>query len=121
MNAGPNEKIPFWGKNFIFYIYSVMLGVFGALGFYCAIMFMAITAFNEAGRSPIAYPFSVLAGFASLLICIGIFTAYVANFKFMRKRIQVILHLLILLAVFIGGVFTWSFLHTVISEIIRPY
>ena len=121
MNAGPNERIPFWGKNFIFYIYSAMLGVFGALGFYCAIMFIAINAFNEAGRSPIAYPFSVLAGFASFLICIGIVTAYVANFKFMRKRIQVILHLLTVFAVFIGGVFTWSFLHTVISEIIRPY
>lgn len=121
MNAELNEKIPFWGKNFIFYIYSAMLGVFGALGFYCAIMFMAITAFNEAGRSPIAYPFSVLAGFLSLFICIGIIAAYAHYFKYLRKRFQVVLHLLTVLAVFIGGVFTWSFLHTVISEIIRPY
>lgn len=115
------DRIPFWGKNFIFYVYSAMLGIFGALGFYCAIMFIAITAFNEAGRSPIAYPFSVLAGFSSLFICIGIITAYAKNFKYLRKRFQLVFHLLILLAVFVGGVFTWSFLHTVISEIIRPY
>ena len=121
MNAELNGKVPFWGKNYIFYVYSAMLGIFGALGFYCAIMFIAINAFNEAGRSPIAYPFSVLAGFLSLLICIGIFTAYVANFKFMRKRSQIIFHLLTVLAVFVGGVLMWSFLHTVISEIIRPY
>jgi hypothetical protein len=33
----------------------------------------------------------------------------------------VILHLLTVLAVFVGGVFAWGFLHSVISEIIRPY
>ena len=121
MYAELNEKIPFWGKNFIFYIYSVLLGIFGALGFYCAIMFVAIEAFNEVGRSPIAYPFSITAGFMSLFICIGIFTAYVANFKYMKKRVQVIFHLLTVLAVFVGGVLMWSFLHTVISEIIRHY
>lgn len=121
MNAELNDKIPFWGKNYIFYVYSAMLGIFGALGSYCAIMFIAINAFNEAGRSPIAYPFSVLAGFLSLLICFGIVTVYAKNFKHLRKRFQVILHLLTVLAVFVGGVFMWSFLHTVISEIIRPY
>jgi hypothetical protein len=121
MNAELNEKIPFWGKNFIFYIYSALLGIVGALGFYCAIMCVAIEALNEVGRSPIAYPFSITAGFMSLFICIGIFTAYVANFKYMTKRVQAIFHLLTALAVFVGGVFMWSFLHTVISEIIRPY
>ena len=121
MNTELNEKIPFWGKNYIFYVYSATLGIFGALGFYCAIMFIAINAFNEAGRSPIAYPFSVLAGFLSLLICFGIVTVYAKNFKFLRKRFQLVFHLLIALAVFVSGVFMWSFLHTVISEIIRPY
>ena len=121
MNAELNEKIPFWGKNFIFYIYSAMLGIFGALGFYCMIMFMAICAFNEVSRSPIAYPFSVTAGFMSLFICIGIFTIYVANFKYMRKRFQVIFHLLTVAAVFVGGFVMWKFLHSVISSIIRPY
>jgi len=121
MNTAPNGKIPFWGKNYIFYVYSAMLGIFGALGFYCVIMFIAIGVFNEASRSPIAYPFSVLAGFMSLFICIGIVTVYAKNFKHLRKRFQVILHLLTVIAVFVGGVFMWSFLHTVISEIIRPY
>ena len=121
MKTELNNKIPFWGKNFIFYIYSALLGIFGALGFYCVIMFVAIEAFNEVSRSPIAYPFSITAGFMSLFICIGIFTAYVANFKYMAKRFQVIFHLLTALAVFVGGVFMWSFLHTIISNIIRPY
>lgn len=121
MTAELNEKIPFWGKNFIFYVYSAMLGIFGALGFYCLIMFWAIGALGEAGESPIAYPFSVLAGLLSLHICIGIFVLYAANFKYMQKRFQVIFHLLTVLAVFVGGVFMWSFLHSVVSSIIRPY
>ena len=121
MNAELNGKIPFWGKNYIFYVYSAMLGIFGALGFYCAIMFIAINAFNEAGRSPIAYPFSVLAGFMSLFICIGIVTVYAKNFKHLRKRFQLVFHLLTVIAVFVSGVFMWSFLHSLISSIIRPY
>lgn len=121
MNAELNEKIPFWGKNFIFYIYSAMLGIFGALGFYCIIMFIAIDVFNEVSRSPIAYPFSVTAGFLSLFICIGIVAVYANYFKYLKKRFQVILHLLTVLAVFVGGVFMWNFLHSLISSVIRPY
>ena len=121
MTNETNTKVPFWGNNLMFYIYSAILGVFGALGFYCMIMFLAIRAFNEVSRSPIAYPFSGITGFMSLCICIGIFTAYIVNFKYMKKRYQVVFHILTVIAVFVSGVFIWGFLHSTISNIIRPY
>ena len=57
-------------KNFLKkYLYSIMCGIFGCLGFYCLIYLISILNFHEVSKHPYGYPISMLLGLVSLVVC----------------------------------------------------
>ena len=41
------------------YLYSIMCGIFGCLGFYCLIYLISILNFHEVSKHPYGYPLSM--------------------------------------------------------------
>lgn len=99
MNNELIKAVPFWGKNFIFYIYSLLLGMFGGLVFHCLINF----AFSSSREHPISYPAYLSLGFLALLICFLFLGLYCSYYNHMKKKLQTILHFLTVVAGFVIG------------------
>ena len=58
-------------------IFSPIYGVFGSLGLYCLFNYMVMAVFHERHRHPYFAPFCVLAGLASLCICMAALAAHI--------------------------------------------
>ena len=58
-------------------VFSPIYGVFGSLGLYCFFNYMIMAAFHERHNHPYFAPFCVLAGLASLCICIATLAGHV--------------------------------------------
>ena len=116
MQSELNIKVPFWGKNFIFYIYSLILGMFGGLGFYCFINF----AFSNASRHPISYPAYLSLGFLALLVCFLFIGLYSSYYSYMEKKLQTILHLLTVVAGFVIGLPFSGLMDKILRIVLEP-
>ena len=58
------------------YLCSVIYGIFGSLGVICFINFVMMTAIDfKRENYPYSYPFCIMGGFLSLIICIATFCA----------------------------------------------
>ena len=111
-----NIKVPFWGKNFIFYIYGLLLGMFGGLGFYCFINF----AFSNASRHPISYPAYLSLGFFALLVCFLFIGLYCSYYSYMKKKLQTILHFLTVVVGFVIGLPFSGLMDKILRAILEP-
>ena len=111
-----NVKVPFWGKNFIFYLYSLLLGMFGGLGFYCFINF----AFSNASRHPISYPAYLSLGFLALLVCFLFIGLYCSYYSYMKKKLQTILHFLTVVVGFVIGLPFSGLMDKILRAILEP-
>ena len=67
-------------------IFSPIYGVFGSLGLYCFLNYMVMAAFHERHRHPYFAPFCVLAGLASLCICIAALAGHICCRAFKRDE-----------------------------------
>ena len=103
MQNNITQKLPFWGRNFMFYIYSVLLGVGGGLGFWCMISCIAMIAFSKPGEHPISGPIYSIMGLIAFWGCLWLLHLYWRNHKHMKKKLQTILHFLTVLAAFALG------------------
>ena len=110
-------KIPFWGKNQMFYIYSAFIGLFGGVGFYSLIS----VSVSDISTNPISWPGFLILGFISFSICLSLFGLYISNFTYMKKKLQIILHLLTLAACFVIGVPFTGLMYDLIKTIIKPF
>lgn len=52
------------------YLVALVYSIFGSLGFYCIFSWYCITAFNEIGKYPYLYPFSIIMGLICIIVCI---------------------------------------------------
>ena len=96
---------------------SFCLSASGALGLVCAFMLYVISAFKEASKHPIAYPFSLIVGLLSLFTFIVLIAAY---FKFRKNKRSVkglIIDILTCVFYFPAFFFSFSYLHQWISSI----
>ncbi|MBR4063199.1 MAG: hypothetical protein IKK01_09045 [Clostridia bacterium] len=116
MNSKINIKVPFWGKNCIFYIYSLLLGMFGGLGFYCFINFI----FSNASEHPISYPAYLSLGFLALLVCFLFIGLYCSYYSYIKKKLQAILHLLTVVAGFVIGLPFSGLMDKVLRTVLEP-
>jgi len=116
MNSELDIKIPFWGKNFIFYIYSLLLGMFGGLGFHCLINF----AFSSSREHPISYPAYLSLGFLALLVCFLFIGLYCSYYSYIKKKFQTILHLLTVVAGFVIGLPFSGLMDKVLRTVLEP-
>ena len=116
MNSEIDIKVPFWGKNFIFYIYSLLLGMFGGLGFHCLINF----AFSSSREHPISYPAYLSLGFLALLVCFLFIGLYCSYYSYMKKKLQTILHLLTLVTGFVIGLPFSGLMDKVLRTVVEP-
>lgn len=110
-------------------IFSPIYGVFGSLGLYCLFNYIVMAAFHERYRHPYFAPFCVLAGLASLCICIAVLTGHICcsiseknkNEKTLKRiygaKIAIIIALVIVF--FIGSAFLWEPLHGLVSDMIK--
>ena len=112
-----SNQVPFWGKNFIFYIYSLLLGMFGGLGFHCFINF----AFSSAREHPISYPAYLSLCFLALLICFLFLGLYCSYYNYMNKKLKTILHFLTVVAGFVIGFPFSGLMDKVIRYILEPF
>ncbi len=115
-----NAKVPFWGKNYIFYIYSVLLGLGGGLGFWCMIECAAIIAFSKPGEHPISGPIYTILGSIALIVCFVLLFLYWRYYGYMKKRLQTILHFLTVLAGFALGLQFTVFMDQYLRSILEP-
>ena len=111
-----SNQVPFWGKNFIFYIYSLLLGMFGGLGFYCFINF----AFSNASRHPISYPAYLSLGFLALLVCFLFIGLYSSYYSYMKKKLQTILHFLTVVVGFVIGLPFSGLMDKILRTVLEP-
>ena len=111
-----NIKVPFWGKNFMFYVYSALVGLFGGVGFYSLIS----VSVSNMTENPISLPAFLVLGFISFCVCLSLFGLYVNYFTYMKKRLQVILHFLTLAAGFIVGVPFTGLMYDLLKAVIKP-
>lgn len=116
MNSELDIKIPFWGKTFIFYIYSLLLGMFGGLGFHCLINF----AFSSSREHPISYPAYLSLGFLALLVCFLFIGLYCSYYSYIKKKFQTILHLLTVVAGFVIGLPFSGLMDKVLRTVFEP-
>ena len=108
-------------------IFSPIYGVFGSLGLYCFFNYMVMAAFHEVYRYPHFAPFCVLAGLASLCICVAALAGHVycsVNNKSgeipdraVGDKFAVIIALVA--AFFIGSCFLWEPLRMMVSAWIK--
>ena len=73
--------------NLISAIFGAAYGIFGALGFFCLANWFPMAIFGERHRYPDLYPFCIIAGTVSLVLCIGLLCGnicYICN----RSRIK---------------------------------
>ena len=113
-------KIPFWGKNYMFYIYSALLGLGGGLGFWCMIECAAMVAFYKPGEHPISGPIYSIMGLVAFWGCLWLLHLYWRNHKYMQKKLQTILHFLIVLATFALGLQFTLFMDQYLRSILEP-
>ena len=118
MDNTVSVNTPVWARGFAFYIYSALLGIFGALGFYCMAWQLAMSMFHESAQHPYMNPFSISAGLLSLLICIAIFVFYLFCLQELRKKIHILFHFITLVLSFGLGIGMWEALHSVVSAFI---
>ena len=109
-------KIPFLGKNYIFYVYSAFLGMFGGLGFYCLMSFI----FSSPSRHPISHPSYALLGILALIVCFIFFGLYWSYYNYMKKKLQTVLHFLTIIAGFVIGLPFSGFMDKVVRSILEP-
>lgn len=113
-------KVPFWGKNYMFYVYSALLGLFGGLGLWCLLNILAMGAFSDSVTYPISGSAYSLLGLFSLFFCLIISYFYLNSFKHLRKRIQIIAHVLTVIACFCVGVPFSMFMDNFLRSILEP-
>lgn len=113
-------KVPFWGKNYMFYVYSVFLGLGGGLGFWCMIECVAIVAFYKPGEHPISGPIYSILGMIAFIVCLVLLHLYWYNHKHMKKKLQTILHFLTVLAGFALGLQFTVFMDRYLRSILEP-
>ena len=58
--------------NLISAIFGAAYGIFGALGFFCLANWFPMALFGEYRKYPNLYPFCIIAGTVSLVLCIGL-------------------------------------------------
>ena len=94
-----NVKVPFLSKNFMFYIYSAFFGMVCGLNFYCLLRI----AFIDKRLYPNSYPVYALIGIFAFFACLLFFGLYCSYYRYMKKKLQTIFHLITALAGFIFG------------------
>ncbi len=115
-----NVKVPFWGKNYMFYIYSALLGMFGGLGFWCMFLCLGMVAFSKPGEHPISGPIYSILGTVTLIVCLVLLHLYWFNHKYMKKKLQTILHFLTVLVGFALGLQFTVFMDQYLRSILEP-
>lgn len=110
-------------------IFSPIYGIFGSLGLYCFFSYMVMAAFHEIGHYPHFAPFCVLAGLASLCICVAALAGHVfcltiggnksekTPSKTVAAKIAVMMALMLLF--FLASAFLWEPLRMVVSDWIK--
>ena len=78
-------------KKHIKYLYSLIYGIFGSLGFICYFNLMCMATFHERSKYPNRYPICIALGFISLLICIVTFICNIETLMKEKNRIKYIL------------------------------
>lgn len=93
------------------YICSALYGIFGSLGLHCLVFWYAMAVFNESHKYPYLTPFSISAGFVSLIICISAFV-YNINclIKEKNKFKTIIKEILLTIILFIAFIYIWGYL-----------
>lgn len=81
----------YYEKNYIKYLYSLIYGIFGSLGFVCYFDLMCMATFHERSKYPNRYPMCIALGFISLLICIVTFIFNIETLMKEKNRIKYIL------------------------------
>lgn len=99
------------------YICSLIYGIFGSLGLVCLTNFVMMTAIDFKHENyPYSYPFCIVGGFLSLIICI---VAFCANINFLsdteRKSKTILKELVFAMITFIACIFLWNALWSVAS------
>ena len=116
MQNSITQKLPLWSKNFMFYSYSAFIGLFGGVGFYSLIS----VSVNDISTNPISWPAFMILGFISFCVCVCLLWLYVNNFSYMKKKVQVILHLITLGGGFVVGVPFTGLMYDLLKAIIKP-
>ena len=103
------------------YLCSIIYGIFGSLGFICLVNFVMMTAIDfKSENHPYSYPFCIIAGFLSLIICIA---AFCANINFLsdteRKAKTILKEFAFALIIFIACIFLWNGLWSAVSGFLK--
>ena len=110
-------------------IFSPIYGIFGSLGLYCFFNYMVMAAFHEIGRSPYFAPFCVLAGLASLCICIAALAGHVYCYTNKKNKTEktpsktaaakIAFMLALIFLFFVSSAFLWEPLRMIVSDWIK--
>ena len=106
-------------KNFIKKAYPFIYGIFGNLGFICFIdIFLDFD--YKISEHPYSYPFCLIAGSISLIICIVVFCLDITAFIEEEQKLHRLLYEIDLtIASFTGSCIMWLILWETVSEFIQ--
>lgn len=110
-------------------ILSPIYGVFSSLGLYCFFNYMIMAAFHERHNHPYFAPFCVLAGLASLCICIASLAGHVYCRTFKNNEnentpgsiggVRIAVAIALALNFFLISSYLWEPLHMMVSAWIK--
>ena len=105
-------------KNYLVYIYGIIIGIFSSLGFYCFICLYTISVFHERYLHPYLFSFSIIIGFFSLIICIIFSTKYI-SVLIKTSKYHILLSFITIILTFTISLFIWEFLYKIVSNCIK--
>ena len=87
-----SHNLPFLGGIVkLRYFISLFYSLFGSLGLLCFLDWFAMAAFHERHHYPYRYPFSVMTGLLSLLLCFATFAVNIILLSdFKTKRVKTV-------------------------------
>lgn len=93
------------------YIYSLIYGIFGCLGFICLFSWFTIVSFHEISKFPHRYPMYIALGMVSLFVCIVTFILNIGTLMKEKNKIKyILLESLFTLIIFILFFFIFGFI-----------
>lgn len=102
-------------------VFGSIYGTFGSLGFFCLINWYAMAVFGEQRRYPNFYPFCIVFGAFSLVVCIGAFGGniiYLIEKKGKKGTLRrtLIIEITATVLFFISGLFIFNLLYGLVSS-----
>lgn len=84
----------------------ITVGVFGCVGFYCLVNYLAIATFHEVSKHPNGFPASIIGGMISLIICIAAGFLWIGHISKEEKKGKFfLLSLVIMVVAFLAAFF----------------